>query len=196
MVAGKEGEGMSKYQAKINILSELLSFPTVRGKDWASVYGDNKAFVGDLVSLSSAPPSKWYLSWVRNYDPNNGWPKYLLESIEDGELCWWENVGINVYSRERVKENPQWQWNDKQYALSYRWYKVCRKNEVYPVKACQPKFNDDGSVELDVRIHIFHQSDFHNPQIFPDHKKLTVRAMTRYYLDSATKYKEVANDTP
>ena len=38
---------MSKYQAKINILSELLSFPTVRGKDWASVYGDNKAFVGD-----------------------------------------------------------------------------------------------------------------------------------------------------
>ena len=186
---------MSRNNAKLSILNELLSFPTVRGKDWTSdCFREYQPQIGDLVSMSSAPPSKWYVSWIRDYDPNNGWPKYLLESIEDQSLCWWENVGINVYSRERVKENPQWQWNDRQYALESRWCKVCKKNEVYPIRPCQPKFNQNGSVELNVRVHIFFESDFHNPKIFPNYKKLTLREMTSYYLDCVEKYKEATDD--
>jgi len=179
-----------KNHAKISILSELLSFATIRNKDWTSVYADSRAVIGDLVALSTAPPSKWYVSWLRDYDPNNGWPKYLLESIEDGELCWWENVGLSFYNRERIKDNPQWTWNDKQYVISNRWYKVCRKHEIYPVRPCQPIFNADDSVVLDVRIHLFFQENFHNPKVFANYKRLTIKDMVSHYLDGADKYQK------
>lgn len=178
---------MAKNRARLMILSELMSFPTINNKDWRSDFGNDKPQVGDLVSLTSAPPSKWYLSWFREYDQNNGWPKYLLESIEDGELCWWENVGLNFYDRERVANRPQWKWDDKQFEFNDRWHKVCRKNDAYIVLGCQPVFHDDGSVTLDVRNR-FQFSDYRNPRTFQDWKKVTMKQMDAYYKESAAEY--------
>ena len=179
---------MSKNRARLLILSELMSFPTINNKDWGYNCGCDTPQVGDLVSLTSAPPSKWYLSWLREYDPNNGWPKYLLESVDDGELCWWENVGLNVYSRERVANRTSWQWDDEQFAFNDRWNKVCRKNGAYIVLPCQPVFNTDGSVILNVRIR-FQFSDYQNPRTFKNWKKATMKELDAYYKECEIEYK-------
>lgn len=172
---------MSKNRARISILSELLSFPTINQKDWnkgASL--DPEVKTGDLVSLCSAPSTQWYLSWFIESRIKNGFTEYLLESIEDGELCWWTNVGLNVYDRERVDDRPSWKWNDKQFAFNDRWMKVCKRNGAYIVLPVTPKFNEDDSVELNVRVR-FGFSDYTNPVTFPNWKKLTMKMMDKYY---------------
>jgi hypothetical protein len=179
---------MSRDRARISILSELLSFPTVNQKDWHSFsFSNTDICEGDLVSLYSAPASKWYVSWVREVDENNGWPRYLLESIDDGSLCWWVNVGINVYSRERVRERPAWQWDDKQFAFNDRWNKVAKRNDAYIVLPMPPVFRDDGSVTLDVRIR-FGMVDFSCPETFSNWKKLTMKQMDAYYKKCENEY--------
>ncbi len=96
---------MTAKRARLSILNEVLSFPAIHGKDWISDWNEIPR-EGDLVALNCAPATKWYLSWVHEYDPGDGWPKYLLESIEDGELCWWSNVGINIYDRKKSLRTP------------------------------------------------------------------------------------------
>lgn len=180
---------MTKTRARLSILSELLSFPTINQKDWTSSIGmDKDLMVGDLVSLVSAPATKWYVSWLKEIDPNNGWPKYLLESIDDGELCWWENIGLNVYSREIIAVRPTWRWSDKQFSFYDRWLKVGKRNDAYIVLPAFPKFSNDGSVTLDVRIR-FSDSDFRNPKRFLNWKKMSMEMMADYYKESVVKYK-------
>lgn len=172
------------------ILGELLSFPSIRGKDWRSKFAEeDNVKVGDLVALRSCSPTKWYLSWLRKYDPNNGWPKYLLESIDDGSLCWWENVGVDFYNRDRVKDNPQWQWNDDKFAFYDRWNKVCRKNDAHIVLPCMPVFADDGSVLLNVRIR-YGLSDYQNPRTYQNWKKVTMKEMDIYYKECVIGFDE------
>jgi len=178
---------MSKNKARLSILNELLSFPTIRSKDWYADWPDQKAAIGDLVALNSAPPSKWYVSWYIDTRNTNGMREYLLESIDDGDLCWWGNIGLSYYSRERVKENPQWKWDDRQFAFSERWFRVCRQSEVYPVRAMQPIFTGE-SVELNVRLHIFYEANFRNPKSFENWKKVTMKEMESYYRESADLY--------
>jgi hypothetical protein len=176
---------MSKDRARISILSELMAFPTINQKDWLSTF-EGKVVTGDLVSLNSAPASKWYLSWVREINPNNGCPKYLLESVDDGDLCWWGNVRLNIYSRERVRERPTWQWSDRQFKLYDQWLRVGKRNDAYIVLPCLPEFKDE-TVTLDCRIR-FGLSDFSMPKTFPDWKKLKVREMDAYYKECKNRY--------
>lgn len=179
---------MSRERARISILSEMLSYPAARFRDWTnSMFSDSDVIEGDLVSLSSAPDTKWYLSWVREYDPNNGWPKYLLESIEDGELCWWENVGINIYNRERVAERPTWKWDDDQFAFNDRWKRVCyKRHDAYIILPMLPVFNGN-DVTLAVRTR-FGLSDYHSPRTFSNWKKLTMKAMSGFYQECEQGY--------
>jgi len=182
---------MEKTRAKISILSELLSFPTIREKDWtANFMGKHDVLKGDLISLNSAPDSKWYVSWVHEIKTKNGFKNYLLESIEDGSMCWWTNIGINVYSRKKVSERPTWRWSDKQFTLYDRWLKVCKRNDAYIVLPKVPIFNKDNSVTLDVRIR-FGWSEFQNPENFLNWKKLTMKEMSAYYLSSVEKHNSI-----
>jgi hypothetical protein len=167
----------------------MMAFPTINQKDWDTSGFDKDVKVGDLVSLCSAPASKWYVSWVREIETENGWTRYLLESIDDGTLCWWSNVGLNIYSRERVKERPTWQWDDKQFAFNDRWHKVGKRNNAHIVLPCQSKFNDDGSVELDVRIR-YGWDEYHNPRIFPNWQKLLMKDMDIYYKECVQGYEK------
>jgi hypothetical protein len=179
---------MGKNKARLSILSRLLSFPMLAQSQWQTHYSDGAARVGDLVSLSCAPTTKWYLSWVVEIKGEDGrFTEYLLESIEDGSLCWWSNVGINIYCRETVADNPAWKWTDKQYDLNARWHRVCKKHDAYIVLPCPPVFHDDGSVTLNVRIR-YGLNDFSNKQTFPNWKKLTMQVMEEYYTESCRLY--------
>jgi hypothetical protein len=178
----------SKSRARLEILSELMSFPTINDKDWGYNCGCDTPQVGDLVAMQSAPPSKWYLSWLKELKADGGWQKYLLESIEDGELVWWENIGLTVYSREKVASRPHWKWDDSQFKFNSRWMKVCRDNDAYIVLPCQSVFNDDGSVTLDVRIR-FRLDNYRNPCSFSNWRKLTIKQMDAYFKKSVAKYK-------
>ena len=181
-----------KSKARIAILSSMLSYPTVNQNDWISGMSSENARIGDLVSLSSAPDSKWYVSWVREIRKNNSWQEYLLESIDDGALCWWSNVGLNIYNRERILERPKWQWDDKQFAFSNRWFKACGRNASFIVLPILPLFNEDNSVVLDIRIrHNF--SDFKYPKTFPSWNKMLMKEMEYYYRECVEKYNKYEN---
>lgn len=186
---------MAKNRARISILSEVLSFPTI-GTNWKSCMFGTEPCVGDLVAMNCAPATKYYLSWLHEIDPNNGWPKYLLESIEDGEMCWWGNVGLSYYDRERVSLRASWKWDDEQFAFNDRWNKVCfKKNDAYIVLPCEPIFTDDGGVLLEVRIR-FGLDDYHNPVSFPNWKKVTMKMMDEYYKKSEKEYEAKPRLTP
>jgi len=176
---------MSRNKARVVILSSLMAFPTINQKDWSgSMFGED-AIVGDLVSLCAAPASKWYLSWVREIDA--GGERYLLESIDDGELCWGSNVGLNVYNRERVRTSPTWRWDDNQFAFWGRWNKACTRNNAYIVLPTLPVFVEDEAVALDVRIR-FGFNDYSNSTVFPNWKKLTIKKMEAFYLECVADY--------
>lgn len=179
---------MTKNRARISILSELLSFPTINSKDWTSCYFETPPEVGDLVAMNCAPSTKYYLSWLREINEDEyGIVRYLLESIEDGELCWWTNIGLSYYDRVRVSERPSWKWDDDQFGFNDRWLKVCQKNDTYIVLPCQSKFDDNGGVVLDVRIR-FGLDDYRNPVHFDNWKKITNKEMDKYYKNSLEKY--------
>jgi hypothetical protein len=176
-------------------MNEIMSFPTLRGKDWTDHYGTDKDLQeGDLVAMNCAGPSKWYLAWLREVQNENGIDKYLLESIEDGALCWWSNIGLTTYSRERVKLHPHWQWDDKQFKFNDRWHKVANRNDAYIVLPLYPTFGGNDSVTLNVRIR-YGFSDFNNPRTFPNWKKLTMKEMESYYKECCELY-EQSKQTP
>lgn len=185
----------TKNRARIQILSSLLSFPTIRNKDWTSDLGGGVATVGDLVALSSAPASKWYISWVADKQPGGFGGRWLLESIEDGELCWWENIGICYYNRERVAENKHWRWTDKQFAFQDKWSRVAKRNGAYIVLPRPPEFMDDGSVMLNVRVRLS-LNEFSNPVVFPSWKKLTSKQMDAYWKETEALYESRRKPEP
>lgn len=181
---------MTKFRAKISILSKLLSFPLSNQRDWNSDFFNKDIQVGDLVSLNCAPPSKWYVSWVREIECKyRGYERYLLESVEDGELCWWTNVGISVYSREIVKQHPEWKWNNKQFAFNDRWNKVFSRNDAFWVLPTWPYFDNGNLVTLNVRIR-YGLDGFENPKTFSNWKKLTMKEMEEYYRECVGKYEK------
>jgi hypothetical protein len=102
----------------------------------SNIRDDVKAQPGDLIAMQSAPTSKWYLSWlVKEERREDGFRHYLLESIEDGALCWWTNVGMDFMDREVIKDHPSWRWTDRQYAFKDRWWSVCYKET--PTSLCR-----------------------------------------------------------
>ena len=137
---------------------------------------------GDLVAPQSAPTSKFYLSWLRKIEVRDGgWTHYLLESIEDGELCWWHNVGIDHLERDVVAEHPSWRWTDRQYAFKDRWWRVCYKEkDAHMTLPIYPEFGEDYSVTLGTRAR-YGFTDHAPRKTFPDWRKLTKAQMAAFY---------------
>lgn len=180
-----------KTKARLSILNRLLAFPTINQKDWESNSFIFDVKKGDLVFLNCVrEATEWYLSWVVDFNvisPGN--PTYLLESIESGKLCWWNNVGINVYKREELLKYPSWRWSDCQYAFKKRWIKTAYKNDGYTVLPIWPVFKND-SVILNVRIR-WEEKGFTNLVTFPNWKKVTIKMMDDYFKDSVHKYNKL-----
>jgi len=169
--------------AKLAILNEVLSFPTIRDKDW---HEDRKPVPGSLVCMSCAPVSKWYLSWVVETKLHeHGFHEYLLESIEDQSLCWWNNVSINVYNPKRVREMPNWRWTDKQFSFVSKWNRVLKSEDAYNVLPAGTTFYEDSnSVTIALRERWGGLRDhdvFKYSETFDNWKKTTRQMLKDFY---------------
>lgn len=94
---------------------------------WKCQKGDTPK-PGDLVMLTSAPPSDWHLSFYRQ-DQQNGY--HLLESLRTGELCPWGNVGFLVIDREKVGLLERAEWSDAQFEFQDKFHKVYSRADFY-----------------------------------------------------------------
>lgn len=165
-----------KHRAKIDILGWIMQNPNIRSKDWSSSFGD-KAVVGDLVALSSAPLTKWYLSWVIEVKNDQYGGQYLLESIEDGSLCWWGNVGVHYFNREDVKElGYSWRWSDEQFKFRDKWQKACKKG--YMLRPLPPVFDDNGVI---IRMRARWGKSFHHTKRIEKWKTITIKELRAFH---------------
>jgi len=184
----------TRNKARLEILNYILNFST------AKYYGEKKegyenvvanvdtAFRGHdeippngtLCLLSSAGFSKFYLSWLRGYKEEGYGGSWLLESIEDGSLCWWTNVKLYFYPKQNSDQHPHWQWNDDQWALWERWKRAGKRRDAYITLPAMPIFTEDGGVVLSTRTR-FSISNERSEKKFVNWKKVKFKEMLEFY---------------
>jgi len=179
-----------KNRARLEILNHIAQFCLSQDFGdrirWGGPHAfhttyDERVQIGDLIALQSAPTSKWYFSWLIEIEVWPGGSRYLLESIEDGTLCWWHNVGLYFLDRKVLADYPSWRWTDKQFAFKDRWWRVCFKDkDAYLTLPTFPIFGEDHRVTLGTRTRF--GLDDHRPQkTFPDWRKVTKAMMAEFY---------------
>lgn len=182
----------ARYRARLRILSDITSFalthsyppnPQRFGSLRAFFPGDygRSLIPGDLVVLESAPASKWYLSWYVEKDAAKD--IYVLESIEDGQLCNWTNVGLSYYDREVVARCPEWRWLDKQFEFNDRWRKAAhRTGETTSFTPLNVAFDgEDVSFSIRTRWN-FGEKPEPAPIFVPNWKKIKMKQLTEVFL--------------
>lgn len=184
-------KGETRHKAREAIMFYVLAFCTTRAwpdrntpalHGFTPEHGDHRAEVGDLVLVESVRSwTKWNIGWLRSIDLNNGWPIYVVESLEDGELCNWSNVGIAFLPRNELARHPSWQWSDKQHAFAKRWDRVCYKDrDAYITLPVAPVFGEGKTVTLGTRKR-WGLSDERPARTFPDWRKVTKAMMAQSY---------------
>lgn len=182
-----------KSRARDDILFYVLQFCLAHRYDhgivghlhgFNSTYGREKeARPGDLILLTSIRIKKWSLAWLLEIDAQQYGNRYLCESIETGELCWWENVGVEYLDRDVVAENDKWKWTDRQFQFEDRWNHVCYKqHDAYITLPLQPDFGTGLQVTLGTRTR-FGMDDHLPKKTFDDWRKVTKKMMSEFYLE-------------
>ncbi len=144
--------------------------------------------VGSLVALSAVMrPSKWYLSWV--VEVQQGATEFdtraLLESIEDGELCWWSNVQFLQMYGQRVTDTfgeynvgldrPQWRWTDRQHQLNSRFARMVHKDTIH-----RPNQITFEGLQVTCEIRKSFQDELAASRTFADWRKVTQMDLVAY----------------
>jgi len=198
------------HRAHRSMMGYLLSFCQTRihgdnpeaeyPQTWGGLTGfvstgyaaDRTPQVGDLILLSSCRPNKWQLGWLREMrELEKGWPEYLIASAEDGELCWWGNVGVSYFQRRAVQ--PDWQWSDRQFAVWDRWRRVYKRRDGYLVKVCPPDFGDGWTVTLSTRIS-HGLSEDRTSATFADWRKVSFAEMLELYDRAVLQFEKASAD--
>ncbi len=193
---------MKKERARILIVSHMAQFsllrqfgdhvysglPDMRWRDAA-----DKPVIGSLVAPQSCSPSKWYLSWLVDYKPGD-WPEYGLESIEDGEVANWSNIGLIAYDSSTVASHPEWRWTDEQHAFKDRWNRACyKKRDAYIYLPTFPKFDQPGDgVTIGVRVR-FGLDDRVLTQHFDNWRNVRIKDMLEFYDRSSEQLQKKEN---
>lgn len=140
--------------------------------------------VGSLCVLMAAPDTKWYMSWLEEVKlADHGWHNYLLRSIDDGSLCWWNNIALKWYPN--AETFPTWRWTDRQFEFKDKWIRATKKENDYFTIPNLPVFHPDGSVTISTRRHIFTTAlgdEGYSPsKTFPSWKKVKSAEMVDFY---------------
>lgn len=186
---------MKKERSRLLILHHIAQFslgrrfpdgsPWPTSEDWCFRPTDDPT-PGSLVALQSAPLSKWYISWFIEKSHPKGWiaDKYTLESIEDGQLCDWNNVSFLQFNKKTTDEHPEWRWTDEQHEFNDRWKRACfKKRNAYIYLPCIANFIGE-QVELGVRMR-WGLGEAPPTKIFPNWRKCRIKDMLEFY-DAST----------
>lgn len=189
----------NKNTAKMHILGHVMNnFLTRKYEQTGDKYpgfdsflsfvGAGKPSIGDLVALQSVrQKTKWYLSWYVGFESRGNYFSdiHVLESIEDGELCNWSNVGFMVMDREVLKKHPEWLWSDQQFGFKERWYKsIYRLRDCHITLPAGPWFDQDGyGVTLGTRTKFSLGGE--TKKRFVDYRKVRITDMSEYYDQAA-----------
>jgi len=183
-----------RNRARTLIMSDILSFYITHNWEPDKEYGSNspslKGFVptgygadshhalpGDLVILESAPPSKWSIGWLRTIErfPEGSY-RYLIESLEDGELCWWSNVGLSFMPRRDLRE--RYYWTDRQFDFQKRWHRTANKHGKTAMRVLDCEFKgDEVTLRMRVRWANGEEEMAGYRRTFPDYRKVTIAIM-------------------
>jgi hypothetical protein len=192
-----------KDRSRLDIMHYILSFciSHASGGD-KRIYGGIEGFIsswddetpaqpGDLVIIKSAPVSKWTIGWLEEIDTSNpNCRRYAIESLEDGQICWWHNIGIEYFPRDKL--HPSWRWTDKQWEFQDRWNRVCfKERDAYINLPIPPVFGEDFSVTLGTRTR-FGFDDIRPTRTFPDWRKVTKAIMAQCYDECVAEHDTVA----
>jgi len=195
-----------RNRARTLIMSDILSFYITRNWEPDKQYGRNtpstKGFVpsdfldddhpvqvGDLVILESAAPSKWNIGWLREIEEGSRYSRrYLIESLDDGSLCWWSNVGLSFMPRGDIRE--RYHWTDRQFAFQKRWHKTAGKHGKTGMRVMDCQFNgDEVTLRMCVRWADTDEERAGFSRTFPDYRKVTIGIMMEAVNELEAQYK-------
>jgi len=189
----------NKYRAKIEILNYIVSVCT---NTFTEDYGKHvnipkkeNGFISSLFNRSEIPlntlvklncvreSTEYYLGWLREIKDDG---VFLIESIENGKLCNWSNVGIEYMPVESIQSH--WIWNDKQFDIKDKWMRACYKSrDCHLLRPLYPEFSqEDNSFTLSLRV--MFSDDVVATKKFNDYKKVLVRDMLNFYDEALYDY--------
>jgi hypothetical protein len=132
------GKILRRYDVAINAL-----LPTLMLKGW-ECRRSGQPVPGDIVILTSAPPSEWDLSIYRGFEEPEGFAgSHLVESMRTGVVGRWSNIGFHVINREVVFFPQSVSWTDEQFAFEDKFRKVYKKADFYMAVPYIDKFDGD-----------------------------------------------------
>jgi len=195
----------TKHIARQRIMSYILQFcithvwpgsqhsPSLHGFVSSGYDSTGEVQIGDLVILSSAPATKWTIGWVRDIElkASRYDTRYLIESLEDGELCWWCNAGLSFLQRDELVKHPEWRWTDRQFAFNRRWL---RQGDGY-IMPMYAEFSEDGHVTLSIRTKWELIEEDIRPKItLLNWKKVTVAKLRETYMALVVEQKRLKDE--
>lgn len=193
----------NRTRARLEILNYVLNFSTMvyfgdesyrRSKECAfrSHILSAAPEVGALCVLTSAPNTKWYLSWLKEVHPAS-FPTYVMESIEDGELCNWTNVGFLSLPLELTDKFPSWKWIDDQFEFRERVYKAFQRADCHMAIPINPVFSPDGSVVVTTRER-WMTSDRSVSKTFINYKKVRLKDLIAFAKQAEVFHKKLKDN--
>ena len=177
-------------KARLGILNYIIAFCThdaYGGRPFQPLNADHcfasseVPILNTLVKLQSAPFTKWYLSWLIEYKPDDGiGGNYLLRSIEDGSLCWWTNVSVKYYPIDKIWD--QWRWDDTQHEFQDKLDNAFKQEHAYITLNKLAKF-DGNSVTVSTRErHGFPEYSY--SKTFDDFRKVRLKDLRAFYKEA------------
>lgn len=143
-----------------------------RGTNWL---GGGRIHEGELVVLTSAPPTIWGFSIVEEIQ---GGDKYLLRAVGTDQLCDWSNVGLTPFKTDRIACHKPLLWTPDQYAFWRKVQKAYKQSGIdsHDFSVCYPDF-DNASACVPFRCHVWRSDKAPPPMETPNFKKATIKAM-------------------
>lgn len=181
-----KARGVSKTLRRYDVaLNRLLPSLLLNGwKCRKSGIGDNPS-PGDIVMLSSAPPSEWDLSIYRA-DEGNGY--HLVESMRTGVVGRWGNVGFHILDREEIGFPQSVDWTDDQFAFSDKFHKVYRRAGFHMAVPFIDRFDGDTA---HIIFRTRHNIDQYRTQVeILGWQKITLKALLAQLLEAEAIHKE------